>query len=112
MTDFRAVGQKLSNWGRWGNDDERGTTNFIGPAHVFYDDKLYNGFPASDVSVKGAKHCSIIQQAKGIVGRGVLLDICGQQGVDWLEQGFVITPEHLDQACQEAGLTVGTGDIV
>jgi kynurenine formamidase len=29
MEDFRSIGRRLSNWGRWGKDDERGTTNFI-----------------------------------------------------------------------------------
>ena len=28
---FKALGQRLSNWGRWGADDERGTLNFITP---------------------------------------------------------------------------------
>jgi kynurenine formamidase len=27
--DYRAVGRRLSNWGRWGQDDERGTLNLI-----------------------------------------------------------------------------------
>jgi len=31
MLDFREVGQRLSNWGRWGPEDERGTVNFITP---------------------------------------------------------------------------------
>jgi Putative cyclase len=30
-TDVRALGEKFSNWGRWGQDDERGTINFITP---------------------------------------------------------------------------------
>ena len=42
-------------------------------------------------------HDSIDKQAKGIAGRGVLLDIAGMLGAEWLEQGFVITPDHLDQ---------------
>jgi len=33
-TDFRALGRELSNWGRWGADDERGTLNLITPEHV------------------------------------------------------------------------------
>src|SRR5262245_49711905 len=33
-TDFRALGQQLSNWGRWGPDDELGTLNSVTPAHV------------------------------------------------------------------------------
>ena len=32
--DFRAIGKKLSNWGRWGKDDEKGTTNLITPERV------------------------------------------------------------------------------
>src|SRR3954471_331218 len=186
MLDFREVGQRLSNWGRWGADDQRGTVNFITPekvaaagklirtgkvfdlgipfgaggpqpgggrinpvllmaetgadqerfpgsfhyaddyvfmplqsasqwdglAHVFYDDQLYNGFPASDVTPHGAKHCSIDKQAKGIAGRGVLLDIARMKGVDWLEGGTSITADDLEAASTQQGVTVGSGDIL
>ena len=30
--DIRELGQSVSNWGRWGPEDERGTTNLITPA--------------------------------------------------------------------------------
>jgi kynurenine formamidase len=29
--EVRALGRRVSNWGRWGADDERGTVNFITP---------------------------------------------------------------------------------
>ena len=29
MTDFRRVADDVRNWGRWGDDDEIGTLNFI-----------------------------------------------------------------------------------
>jgi len=32
--DFRSVGARCSNWGRWGADDERGTLNLITEAAV------------------------------------------------------------------------------
>ena len=32
--EFDRLFQKVSNWGRWGPDDERGTLNYITPAHV------------------------------------------------------------------------------
>lgn len=32
----RAWGERYSNWGRWGPDDERGTLNFITPEKVLY----------------------------------------------------------------------------
>ena len=31
MEDFRDLGARLRNWGRWGDDDERGTLNLITP---------------------------------------------------------------------------------
>jgi kynurenine formamidase len=185
VEDFRSIGKRLSNWGRWGPDDERGTVNLITPerlvaagkliktgkvfdlgiplgadgpqpgggrinpvhlmsqtgqdqmfpggfryaddyifmplqgasqwdslAHVFYDDQLYNGYPASDVSVQGALHNSIDRLAKGIAGRGVLLDIAALKGVEWLEGGYAITPDDLEAAMQRQGVSVGAGDIL
>jgi kynurenine formamidase len=34
VNDFRDIGTRLSNWGRWGQDDERGTLNHITPAAI------------------------------------------------------------------------------
>jgi kynurenine formamidase len=186
MEDFRELGKRLSNWGRWGAEDERGTLNLITPdklvaaaalvrkgavfdlgipfddqgpqpgggrinpvhlmsqtgdtqvfpggfryaddyifmplqgasqwdalAHVYYDDQLYNGYPASDVTVVGAFHDTIDRIAKGVAGRGVLLDIARQRGVDWLPAGEVITPDDLEAAiAAQGGVEVGSGDIL
>lgn len=30
----RALGQQLSNWGRWGDDDGKGTLNIVRPEHI------------------------------------------------------------------------------
>jgi kynurenine formamidase len=183
--DFRSIGRRLCNWGRWGKDDERGTTNFITPAcvkaaaqlirtgrvfdlgipfasdgpqpggtrmnpmllisetgvdqnfpgafhyaddyifmplqaasqwdslaHVHYDGKLYNGFPATTVTPHGAHHCSIDKQGRGITGRGVLLDVARLRGVKWMEMGELITPEELDAAVQAHKLEIRSGDIL
>ena len=183
---FKDLGRRLSNWGKWGPEDERGTTNFVTPdklvragtmirqgkvfdlgipldengpqpggarinpvhlmsqtgdmqlfpggfkyaddyifmplqgatqwdslAHVYYDDHIYNGFPARDVSVVGAMHDSIDKQAKGVAGRGVLLDIARLKGVDWMQAGDVITPDDLEAAiAAQGGVDVGSGDIL
>jgi kynurenine formamidase len=34
MDGVRDLGRELSNWGRWGDDDERGTLNFVTPERV------------------------------------------------------------------------------
>jgi kynurenine formamidase len=83
-------------------------------SHVYYDDQLYNGFPASSVTSLGAFHCGIDKvDGKGITSRGVLLDIVRLRGVEtFCELGDPITPEELDEAARAEGVTVGRGDIV
>lgn len=81
-------------------------------SHIFQDGKLYNGYDANLVSSEGAKKNGIEKMARGVVTRGVLLDIPGVKGVEWLEPGYAITTEDLDAAIAAEGITVGTGDAL
>ena len=83
-------------------------------SHVYYDDQLYNGFPASSVTSLGAFHCGIDKvDVKGIASRGVLLDICALRGAEvFCELGDPITPDELDEAARVQGVNVGRGDVV
>ena len=83
-------------------------------SHVYYEDKLYNGFPANSVTSLGAFHCGIDKvDGKGITSRGVLLDIVRLRGVEtFCELGDPITPAELDEAARTQGVTVERGDIV
>ncbi|MBS1892592.1 MAG: cyclase family protein [Actinobacteria bacterium] len=90
----------------------QGATQWDGLAHVFYDGKLYNGFPASDVTTHGAKTLGIENISKGIAGRGVLLDVARHKGVDWLELGEVITPGDFEAVAAAQGVEIETGDIL
>ncbi len=182
--DVDHIAQELSNWGRWGPDDERGTLNLItgearaaalglirdsvvvscalplpvAPApgnsrpvehhvlragdaasreglsfsadyfaiaphgmatthldalcHVFSNGRMYNGFDQSEVRSDGARRNSIMSGQDGIVGRGVLLDLPGLKGVDWLEPGTPIHREDLLAAEARHGVRVGPGDIL
>jgi kynurenine formamidase len=83
-----------------------------GLAHVFYDGKMYNGFPASDVTPHGARTLGIENLGKGVAGRGVLLDVARHKGVDWLEMGEVITPADLEDVAAAQGVEVKSGDIL
>ena len=79
-------------------------------SHVYYEDKLYNGFPASSVTSLGAFHCGIDKvDGKGITSRGVLLDIVRLRGVEtFCELGDPITPAELDEAARQPGRHGGT----
>lgn len=83
-------------------------------SHVYYEDKLYNGFPADSVTSFGAYHCGIDKvDVKGITSRGVLLDVVAHRGADvFCEPGNPITPAELDDIAAEQGVEIRGGDIV
>ena len=83
-------------------------------SHVYYEDKLYNGFPADSVTSFGAFHCGIDKvDSKGITSRGVLLDVVSHRGAEvFCEPGRPITPAELDAVASAQGVRVGRGDIV
>jgi kynurenine formamidase len=80
--------------------------------HVFYQDKMYNGYPASDVTAQGARNCAIDALRDGIVSRGVLIDIPRLKGKDWLEPGEAISPADLEAAEQAGNFCVEEGDVL
>jgi kynurenine formamidase len=193
----RAISQRVSNWGRWGDEDQKGTLNHVQPEHVAaaaglirsgktismglpYDDAgpqtgslgrfnpihlmirdgadaiagtairdfyggvdkhfrgtddiiimplqcgtqwdalghvvfeghIYNGFPATEVTSRGALKNSVSRAAGAMAGRGVLIDVAGAKGVDWLEPGYPISDDDLEEAAAFGKVDVGKGDHV
>jgi kynurenine formamidase len=169
----------LSNWGRWGPDDELGTLNLITPevrkraaktvndgitvscawevptgplglervltaaprapgtrlgfsseqissmtvhgyavthldalCHIFWDGQMYNGRPAELVSGDGAQALPITVARRGVITRGVLLDVAAARGVPWLEPGEGALPDDLEAAEERQGVRVEPGDAV
>ncbi|MCX7621619.1 MAG: cyclase family protein, partial [Acidimicrobiales bacterium] len=185
---LQELAARVSNWGRWGDDDERGTQNLIDAeatrrglatvrhgrhlslalpldqrspqqggapgriaplrtmlsinqtytgregdaafnddtvvmamaagthidalAHVTYDGKMYNGFPADLVTASaGATRCGA-DKLGPIMSRGVLLDVARAKGVDRLDAGYALTADDLDAAAEFGKVTVEAGDVV
>ncbi len=183
--------EKLSNWGRWGDDDQLGTINHVTPqdiiaaaglirkgkvfalglaldekiqsgqfggrwnpihtmlatgtdaiagnqdivpnlrygddavnmpcqsstqwdalAHIFLDDKMYNGYDAKLVDSNGAQKNGIEHMRDKMVGRGVLLDVARWKGTDALDDGYAISNEDLDQTAAAQGVEICRGDFV
>jgi kynurenine formamidase len=88
------------------------TTHWDALAHIYYGDRLYGGFPASDVGPRGASHAGIDKVHADFVGRGVLLDLPRFKGVTTLEAGYGIGPDELDACAAHQGIQVEQGDIV
>jgi len=178
--DIDQMMTSLSNWGRWGKEDQLGALNLITPSkrkqaaslvkegvtvslahnaikvkeensppfehrmaqtgqtvgsessadiysvqyhgytqthldalcHLFYQGKMYNGFPQQTVTEQGAAKLSVVQIKNGIFTRGVLIDIPSLLGKPYLEGGRAIYPEDLDAWERKAGLKVSSGDAV
>ena len=88
------------------------TTHLDALCHVFYQGKMYNGYPAADVTVHGAKNGAIDAIKEGIVARGALLDIPRAKGKSWLEPKEAIFPKDLEAAERAQGVQVEEGDIL
>jgi len=176
--EFEQMMKDLSNWGRWGKDDQLGTVNLITPAkrraaaklvtegvsvslardtdsvkavdngspfidkmsppvdgqfnmdeytvffhgfahthidalsHVFYKDKMYNGFSQSEIQPDGARKLAIAALKDGIFTRGVLVDIPWLRNVPYLENDVVIHPSDLDAWEKKTGVHIESGDVV
>jgi hypothetical protein len=64
--------------------------------HIFYDDKMWNGYDAALVDSNGAQKNGIEKVKDRMAGRGILLDMARHLGIDALDDGMAITSDDLD----------------
>ena len=87
-------------------------THLDGFGHIGIGGRYYNGVHYKDFYAPAGLNKFGIHNVRPWVSRGVLLDIAGVVGVERLTEGFVITPEHLEQACGRQQVEVRPGDAV
>lgn len=80
--------------------------------HIFYDDKMWNGYDAALVDSDGAHKNGIEKVRDRMAGRGVLLDIARHVGADHLEDGMAIDSADLDACAAAQGVDIKRGDFV
>jgi kynurenine formamidase len=181
MADVERLFTEVSNWGRWGEEDQLGALNLITPekrksavllvkegisvslarnpeeqvaadnpspfhqqmlktgnepgnqwamdnysvsyhgfahthvdslCHLIFKGKMYNGFPAQQITEQGTNRLSIHNLKQGIFTRAVLIDIPSLRGVPYLEPATPIYPEELVAWENRAGIKVASGDVV
>jgi kynurenine formamidase len=88
------------------------STQWDALCHVFLHDKMYNGYDAGLVDVRGAKKLGIEHVRDKMVGRGVLLDVARFKGVSSLEDGYAITIDDLNACAAAQKVEVRKGDFV
>lgn len=80
--------------------------------HIFFGDKMWNGYDAKLVDSSGAQKNGIEKTRDKMAGRGVLLDVARFKGVESLEDGYGIGIEELEDCAKTQGVEVCRGDFV
>jgi kynurenine formamidase len=80
--------------------------------HSGIDGRFYNGHTLREVFGQGGLRMLGIEEAAPWITRGVRLDLAGLLGTERLEGGFVVTPEHLEEACRQQQVAIEPGDSV
>jgi kynurenine formamidase len=90
----------------------QGSTQYDALGHVWYGGKLWNGYDAR-TTVGGLDKASVEPIAqRGIVGRGVLLDMARFRGKPTLDKGETFTHEDLQACARAQGLQIEPHDIL
>jgi len=93
------------------------SSQWDGLRHIAIDEGFYNGVPASVVDDPSSTRLGVqLWAERGIVGRGVLLDVARMQAeagdpIDPATQ-YRITPAVLDETVRAQGLRIERGDIL
>ncbi|MEP9376374.1 cyclase family protein [Aquabacter sp. CN5-332] len=87
-------------------------THWDSLGHVFYEDKMYNGFEAKLVDSGGVHKNGIEHTRNKMIGRGVLLDVARFKKVEYLEDGYGISNDELDAVAKAQGVEIRKGDFV
>lgn len=90
----------------------QGSTQYDALGHVWYDGQIWNGYDAR-TTVGGLDKASVAPIAeRGVVGRGVLLDMARYRGKDNLDKAETFSHEDLEACASAQGVTIEPHDIL
>ncbi len=90
----------------------QGSTQYDALGHVWYDGKVWNGYDARS-TVGAMQKASVLPIAeKGVVGRGVLIDMARHRGKAALGKGETFDHNDLQAAAEAQGVTIEPHDIL
>jgi len=90
----------------------QGSTQYDALGHVWYGGRLWNGYDARS-TVGGLDKASVAPIAeRGVVGRGILLDIARFRGKENLDKAETFTHEDLVACAEAQGVKISKRDIL
>jgi kynurenine formamidase len=90
----------------------QGSTQYDALGHVWFGDQIWNGYDAL-TTIDGLAKASVFPLAKkGIVGRGVLIDMARHRGKDVLDKGETFTHDDLLACAEKQGTEIRKNDVL
>jgi kynurenine formamidase len=90
----------------------QGTTHFDALGHEWVGETIYNGYPADSTVDRLARASVDAIARRGVVGRGVLVDMARHRGKEHMERGESFSLHELLRAAGEQNLTIEKHDIL
>ncbi len=87
-------------------------THWDSLCHIFHRGKMFNGYPADEVTSLGAARNGTEALSSSLVGRAVLLDVPGAKGLDSLDDGYAIGVDDLEEAAEAGSVEIRAGDVI
>jgi kynurenine formamidase len=88
------------------------STHLDALSHMYYKGQLYNGFPQTVFTDRGAGKDDVMAFERGIFTRGLLFDIARLKNLSYLGDDEAIYPEDLEAWEKKAGLRLQSGDAM
>jgi kynurenine formamidase len=88
------------------------STHLDALSHMYYKGQLYNGFPQTVFTDRGAGKDDVMAFEQGIFTRGMLFDIARLKNVSYLGDDEPIYPEDLEAWEKKAGFRLQSGDAM
>jgi kynurenine formamidase len=88
------------------------TTHLDAPSHMYFKGQIYNGYPQTSYTDRGAGKDDVMGMKNGVFTRGVLFDMPKWKGVPYLADDEPIYVEDLEGWEKKAGFRVAPGDVV
>ncbi|TDD06327.1 cyclase family protein [Saccharopolyspora terrae] len=90
----------------------QGSTQYDALGHVWYGGKIWNGYDAR-TTVGGLDKASVEPIAeRGVVGRGILLDMARYRGKENLGKAETFTHEDFEACAKEQGVSIEKHDVL
>ncbi|WP_235497366.1 cyclase family protein, partial [Aeromicrobium sp. Leaf272] len=88
------------------------STQYDSLGHVWYDGQIWNGYDAATTDGAMEKASVLPIAERGVVGRGVLIDVARHRGKAALDKGETFTHEDLLEIAAAQGSTIEKHDIL